>query len=49
MKISYTVYDDAGTIINGGLCEFHELSYIQFEEFNNGHMVVAELFDGEDE
>lgn len=47
MKISYTVYDDEGTIINGGLCEFHDLSYIQFEEFNNGHMVVAEMAEDE--
>lgn len=45
MKISYTIYDDNDEVILGGVCEFHELSDIQWNAFDNGHMVVAEVMD----
>lgn len=47
MKISYTIYAQDDEIIRGGVCEYEELADIQWNEFNNGHMVVAEMMEDE--
>ena len=47
MKISYTIYNQQDEIVRGGVCDFHELSDIQWEEFNNGNLVVAEIAEDE--
>ena len=47
MKISYTVYDEDGNIILGGVCEFLDLADIQWQAFDNGHAVFTEMMDDE--
>lgn len=47
MKISYTVYNQEDEIINSGICEYHDLAEIQWNEFNNGHLVVADVMEDE--
>ena len=47
MKISYTIYDDEGEIVLGGVCEFKDLADIQWQAFDNGHAVFTEKMDDE--